>query len=121
MGLIVDGEMGEKALQMAVHIPGQSGEDAVPLFVLEEGVASSSAGLVCAKIAGVKDAVIARASEIVQAVKERRKIQPLTEILRGHLDLSTVATEVLKEFIETNWKDASKESINLFLNKVLTM
>jgi DNA mismatch repair protein MSH5 len=121
MGLVVDGEMGVKALRMAVHIPGKSGEDAVPLFVLEEGVASSSAGLVCAKIAGVKDAVIARASEIVQAVKERRKIQPLTEILRGHLDLSTVAKEVLKEFIETNWQDASKESINLFLNKVLTM
>ena len=121
MGLVIDGRKGIKALQMAVHIPGHSDDDAVPLFVLEEGVASSSAGLVCAKIAGVKEAVIKRANEIVEAVKERRKVQPLVEILRSHLDLSTVAKEVLHEFIITNWKDASKESINLFLNKVLTM
>ena len=64
MNLLVDGEKGVKALQMAVHIPAHSEEDAVPLFVLEEGVASSSAGLVCAKIAGVKEAVTTRASEI---------------------------------------------------------
>ncbi len=108
MGLIVDGENGIKALQMAVHIPGHSEDDAVPLFVLEEGVASSSAGLVCAKIAGVKEAVITRANEIVQAVKERRKVQPLVEILRSHLDLSTVAKDVLNEFIRTNWQDAEQ-------------
>ena len=121
MRLIIDGEKGIKALRMAVHIPGHSGEDAVPLFALEEGVASSSAGLVCAKIAGVKEAVITRANEIVQAVKERRKVQPLVEILRGHLDLSSVTKEVLSEFIQTNWQEASKESINLFICKVLTI
>ena len=121
MGLIVNGENGIKALRMAVHIPGHSDDDAVPLFVLEEGVASSSAGLVCAKIAGVKEAVISRANEIVQAVKERRKVQPLVEILRCHIDLATVSNDVLSEFIRTNWQEASKESINLFICKVLTI
>lgn len=121
MGLICDEEDGIKALHMAVRIPETSEEAAVPLFTLEEGVASSSAGLVCAKIAGVKDAVIERAHEIVQAVVDRRKVQPLVEILRGNLDLSTIAKEALDEFIGINWKTASDADIDQFLSKVALM
>jgi DNA mismatch repair protein MSH5 len=121
MGLIRDGEDGMKALRMAVHVPETSEEAATPLFTLEEGVASSSAGLVCAKMAGVKEAVIERAHEIVQAVKDRRKVQPLVEILRGNLDLSIIAKEALDEFIGTDWKTASDANIDQFLSKVALM
>lgn len=121
MGLIRDGEGGIKALRMAVHVPETSDDVAAPLFSLEEGVASSSAGLLCAKMAGVKEAVIERANDIVQAVKGRRKVQPLVEILRGNLDLSTTAKDALDDFIKTDWKSASDADIDLLLSKVTLM
>lgn len=118
MGLVQDGVDGIKALRMAVHIPKSPDESANPLFLLQEGVASSSAGMVCAKMAGVKPAVIDRANEIVLAVKERRKVQPLVEILRGDLDLSTNAKQVLDAFIGTDWNAATDVGIDHFLSKV---
>lgn len=121
MGLIRDGEDGMKALQMAVHVPGSAEELAAPLFQLEEGVATSSAGLVCAKMAGVKQAVIDRADEIVQAVKDRRKVQPLFEILRGHLNLSSNVKEALAQAIGTNWKEASDDQVDRLLHKIHLM
>jgi DNA mismatch repair protein MSH5 len=117
MGLLRDGDDGIKALRMAVQIPGTSEEIAAPLFKLEEGVASSSAGLVCAKMAGVKDAVIERATEIVHALRERRQVQPLPEILRSHLGLSPLAKEALKQFISTDWENSSDNEVNKLLAK----
>ena len=78
---------------MAVQVPATTEEIAAPLFKLEEGVASSSAGLVCARMAGVKNAVIERATEIVQAVKDRHLVKPLPEILRSSLGLSPLAKD----------------------------
>lgn len=121
MKLIRDEEDGFKALRMAVHLPETSGEAAAPLFKLEEGVANSSAGLVCAKMAGVKEAVIARAHEIVQAAQNGRKVQPLIEILRGTLDLSAIAKEALDDFIKTDWTSASDVCINQLLSKAALM
>lgn len=121
MGLVQDGLDGIKALQMKVKIPETSQDDAVPLFTLMEGIAESSAGLVCARMAGVKEAVIERATEIVQAVRERRKLQPMVEILRGELDLSDLEKEVLDWFLRTDWKSASDEEIEQFLMKVSVM
>lgn len=121
MGLIHDGVDGIKALRMAVHIPSTVEEAAEPLFMLEEGVASSSAGIVCATMAGVKQAVIVRASEVVEAMKQRRKVQPLVEILRGSLDLSSIAKSVLVEFVKTEWSAASESDIDQFLSKVSKM
>jgi DNA mismatch repair protein MSH5 len=118
MGLLRDGESGIKALRMAVQVPGTYEEIAAPLFKLEEGVASSSAGLVCAKMAGVKDAVIERATVIVQAMKERRQVQPLPEILRSSVGLSSLAKEALGQFISTDWSGASDDELNDFLSKV---
>jgi len=121
MGLLADGEGGIKALRMAVRIPETTEQLAVPLFKLEAGVASSSAGLVCAKMAGVKKAVIERANEIVQAVKERHQVQPLAEILRSNLDLTPLAKETLDQFIRTNWDEVTDDDIHLFLCKVAQM
>jgi len=121
MGLVQDGVDGIKALRMAVQVPETSDEIAIPLFTLQEGVASSSAGLVCAKMAGVKEAVIERADEIIKAVKDRRKVQPLVEILRGNLDLSTLSKEILDQFMTTDWGQASDIEIDEFLSKVAAM
>lgn len=121
MDLVKDGIDGVKALHMAVHVPDTSGQIAVPLFTLREGVASSSAGLVCAKMAGVKEAVIDRADEIVKAVKNRRKVQPLAEILRGNLFLSGRRKEVLDEFMTKDWSSAPDDEIDKFLSKIVTL
>jgi DNA mismatch repair protein MSH5 len=121
MGLIQDGAEGIKAMRMAIQLPEKPEEAAIPLFRLEGGIANSSAGLLCAKMAGVKPSVIARANEIVEAVKNRRKVQPLVEILRGNLDLSKTAKEVLDQFISTDWCKATDGEIDLFLSKVALM
>jgi DNA mismatch repair protein MSH5 len=118
MELLRDGENGIKALRMAVQVPKTTEEIPAPLFKLEEGVASSSAGLVCAKMAGVKNAVIERATEIVQAVKDRRQVKPLPEILRSTLGLSPLTKDALGQFISTDWTGASDDELNHFLSKV---
>lgn len=101
-----------------MKVPESSLEMAAPLFTLQEGVASSSAGLACARMAGVKEAVIERAQEIVNAAKERRKVQPLVEVLRSDLDLSSVAKEVLDTFITIDWKSSSDADIDAFLSRI---
>jgi DNA mismatch repair protein MSH5 len=121
MGFLQDGESGIRALRMAVQVPQTTKEEPAPLFKLETGVASSSAGLVCAKMAGIKQAVIDRANEIVEATRERRRVQPLAEILRDHLSLSQTGKEVIPEFLVTNWKDASDDDIHRFLSRVSQM
>jgi DNA mismatch repair protein MSH5 len=118
MNLVRDGEDGFKALRMGIRVPETTDEAAIPLFKLEEGVASSSAGLVCAKMAGVKDAVVERAEEIVRAVKERRKVEPLVEILRDNVNLSDLQKETVYEFLATEWEDATNEEVDQFLSKV---
>ena len=121
MNLVRDGVDGIRALRMAVQIPKTLEENARPLFRLQDGVSSSSAGLTCAKMAGVKEAVIGRAHEIILAVKDGRKVQPLVEILRGHLDLSEFEKEVLGQFIKSDWKAESQDVVNHFLSKVVTI
>jgi MutS domain V len=121
MGLVVDGVDGIKALRMAVQIPETTEDSAQPLFTLQDGVASSSAGIVCARMAGVKDAVIERAHEVVDAIKKRSKVQPLMEILREELNLTSSAKAALVEFFETDWKTASDSDIDEFLAKIVLM
>lgn len=118
MGLLRDGENGIKALRMAVQVPKTTEDIAAPLFKLEEGVASSSAGLVCAKMAGVKDAVIERATEVVHALRGRHQVQPLAEILRSNLHFTPLAKSTLGQFVSTNWEEADDEELNRFLAKV---
>jgi DNA mismatch repair protein MSH5 len=121
MGLLSDGVDGIKAMNMAVQIPQTTNDTAVPLFKLRDGVSSSSAGIVCAEMAGVKRAVIERAAEIVAAVKDRRQVQPLAEILRDHLALSESAKDTLDQFVRTDWKKASDNDLDAFLHKVHRM
>jgi DNA mismatch repair ATPase MutS len=121
MDLIRNGESGFSALQMKVHVPESTNGTATPLFQLEVGVATSSAGLVCAQMAGVKTAVIDRAREIVEAIKQGRKVDPLTEILRNELELSNVAKELVGQYVKGNWNEASDEEVLFFREKTRTL
>ena len=102
---------------MAVQVPSSEDEQVTILFKLQLGVANSSAGLVCAKMAGVKPAVVDRATEVVEATRARRRVQPLSEILRDTLKLSTNAKESIPDFLATNWKEASDDDIHRFLSR----
>lgn len=115
MGLIPEDDSGFRALRMAVHIPKNDKEQAVPLFRLEVGVASSSAGIVCAEMAGVKPAVIDRAREIVHATREKRKVSPLAEILRVQMKLSEGACLLLAQFLENDPDEMTDAEIEEFV------
>lgn len=119
LGLFQEGVDGITALQMAVQLPRTQADDALPLFRLETGVASSSAGLVCAKTAGVDKSVISRAAEILDAMKEGRQVLPLTEITKGPSEFSRAGVEVLRDFLQVeSWSNASDEELRSFLRKV---
>lgn len=118
MGLLQDEVDGIRALRMAVKIPQKKGGVATPLFKLELGVASSSAGLVCARMAGVKSAVLERAREIIDAGRENRKIQPLAEILRGHLEISARSKRILGRVLSSNWNKASENEIHGLMKEI---
>lgn len=130
LGFVQDGYDGIKALQMTVHVSSErSGQIksslhhdsivATPLFILEEGVADSSAGLACAKLAGVKPSILERAHEILEAIKHRKKVQPLVEILRGRLfSGNDHAKDMLLQFLHTDWNNASECEIDQFLSKI---
>lgn len=111
LGFLKDGD-GIKTLQMAVSIDNDSAENVTPLFLLEDGVASSSAGLVCARKAGVSEIVLARASELLLAAKERRKVLPLVELLRIHLTSSVEIMQLLDMFMSVSWVSATDNEID---------
>ena len=119
LGLVVDGADGIKALQMKVYVP-ETG-NATPLFQLEDGIATSSAGLVCAKMAGVRPAIITRAGEIIGAMKTGHRVEPLTEILCDELELSVSAKETVGYcmFGKTDWIQASNEEIAHFRELII--
>lgn len=121
MNLLTDGADGFKALQMAVQVPERTNELAVPLFKLQEGIASCSAGLVCAKISGVKKSVIDRAREIVTAMRSGERVQPLTEILDNELGYSHRSKQLFAHFLKANWKDSSDDDVLRFREEVMRL
>ncbi|VEU35637.1 unnamed protein product [Pseudo-nitzschia multistriata] len=112
MNVIEDGEEGIQASRMTIHLKEGEEDGASPLFKLEKGVASSSAGLVCAKNAGVSHAVIDRAKEIIQTMRARKFIRPLPEATKQILKLVGVEREMLAHFLSVDsWENASDDSI----------
>ena len=75
---------GIKVLQMTVYVPDSEDGNAVPLFKLEDGVANSSVGLVCAKMAGVSKGVIGRSKEILGALKDGQPVLPIPPSLNSN-------------------------------------
>jgi DNA mismatch repair ATPase MutS len=118
MNLLNDDTNGIRALRMAILVPDNENVLALPLFCLERGVASSSAGLVCAKMAGMKTSVLDRASEIISAVRECRQVCPLREIFMNEIQLSDMQQRLLGRLVLNDWMETSEADIDDFLSKV---
>jgi DNA mismatch repair protein MSH5 len=54
-----------------------------PLYVLKNGVATSSEGIPCARSAGVEDAVLRRAAQVKYLVSQRQPIPPVAACSRS--------------------------------------
>lgn len=112
LGYIRDNVDGYKALQMSVHIPESKDDDAIPLFKLEDGVAKSSAGLLCAKMAGVNTNIIARADEILTALKTGTPVKPIPNKMNPNTAFQPTAKAALRLFLEVDsWIDATDEQL----------
>lgn len=119
MGVIKDGESGIKARRMTIHLPQGNDDGAAPLFKLEDGVASSSAGLICAKKAGVHPKIIARAKEIIQTMRDRRPIVPLKEAMPQGAELGESEVKMLDFFFSVEgWANATDDQIRLLIQKL---
>lgn len=107
---------------MAIHLPDSNQDDnATPLFKLEKGVASSSAGLVCARAAGVNKRVLKRAKEIITALRDGGQVPPDREVLRA-ASLKGPPREAVRMFVgEDSWKTASDNDVSLLLQKIKEM
>ena len=104
---------------MAIHLPDSNEDDnATPLFKLEKGVASSSAGLVCARAAGVNKRVVNRAKEIIAALRDGGQVPPNRDVLRA-ASLTGPSKEAVRMFVGVDsWKTASENDIGLLLQKI---
>ena len=114
LGLLKDGKDGIKAVQMSIHVPESDEDDAVPLFKLEDGVASSSAGLVCARMAGLNKKVVDRAAGIITALKEGKQVRPLPESVNANSPFQPNVRSAIRLFLAVDsWQDATDEDIDL--------
>jgi DNA mismatch repair protein MSH5 len=104
---------------MSIHLPDDNEDNAVPLFKLEYGVASSSAGLVCAKNAGIERKVLVRAKEIIQALKSKTYIEPTIEAMARAPYLTDEEKEVLTLFSSVeSWEAATDSQLRSLIQKV---
>jgi DNA mismatch repair ATPase MutS len=117
MSMFTSESSGVRAMRMSIRLPEDDDELATPLFRLEEGVASSSAGLVCAKLAGVRTSVLDRAGEIISAVRDGRQVAPVKDVLMHDLRLSDSRQCLLGKFALTDWTEASDEDVDAFLDE----
>jgi Mismatch repair ATPase (MutS family) len=107
---------------MAVHIPDCDDEFAVPLFKLEQGTAKSSAGVVCAKMAGVHVDVISRAREILGALKNGHQVKPIPAKLNSNSVFQAPAKRAIRNFLAKNsWKDESDTELEALQREISLM
>jgi len=119
MNVIEDRSHGIRARQMAILVPQGNHETASPSFKLVDGVASSSAGLICAKKAGVPPAIIDRAKEIIHAVRTRKTIHPVTDARPAHVKPNPSEVHVLRNFLSVeNWTTASDDILRDLLQRI---
>lgn len=103
---------------MAIHLPDSNEEDAAtPLFKLENGVASSSAGLVCARAAGVNKRVVNRAKDIIGALREGTQVPPIS--VSKATPLTAPSKEAVVLFMEVDsWTNASETDTRILLQRL---
>ncbi len=122
LGLLQDGVGGIKAVRMSIHIPESDEDDAVPLFKLEDGVASSSAGLVCARMAGLNKKVVDRCKEITDCLRDGKKIRPLPESMNANSPFQASVKSAIRLFLAVDsWMDATDEDLLLLKELVSQM
>lgn len=122
LGLLTPGQRGIKAVQMSIHVPESNEDDAIPLFKLEDGVASSSAGLICARMAGLNKKVVDRASEIIAALKEGKQVRPLPESMNANSPFHPNVKSAIRLFLAVDsWATASDDDLELLQELVCRM
>merc|ERR1712238_50151 len=105
--------------QMVVHFPDSEDDNAVPLSKLEDGVANSSAGIHCAKLAGVDTAIIDRANKIISTLKSGVPIRPVLLNSTSELSLSKSSKSLISFFLELgSWSNSSKKEIQQLQEKI---
>jgi DNA mismatch repair protein MSH5 len=119
MNILKDQEQGICTRQMSVYLPEKDDDNnVVPLFKLQDGVATSSAGLACAKHAGVENDVIERARQVISMMRRSEGIEPLRE-LTGDPQLADEEIDLLQHFYSIeNWKSASDDELRILIQKV---
>lgn len=120
MEVVRNNNSGITARQMALRIPqGSEDDSATPLFKIADGIASSSAGLICAKNAGIHTKIIDRAKEINHALRERRPIVPVQESLPQSFEPRLSEVHMLNKFLTVDeWAGASDDLVRDLLQKV---
>jgi DNA mismatch repair protein MSH5 len=122
LGLLEDSKDGIKAVRMRIHVPESNEDDATPLFKLEDGVASSSAGLVCARMAGLNRKVVNRAADIIAALKQGSQVRPLPESVNANSPFQPNVRSAIRLFLAVDsWANASDEDLDLLQDLVCRM
>jgi len=119
--LITDGKNGIKALRMAVHFPTERGDSAEPLFRLEDGVVDSSAGIMCAKKAGLSKSVVARAKDILELMEEGKRLEPCKDVEKAIAmrKFPQEAQDAAHAFLSIhNWAIASDDEVGALFQMV---
>ena len=117
--VIEDGVDGIKAQRMSLHLPEDGDDNATSLFKLEDGIASTSAGIICAKRAGVNRGVIARAKDIIQSIRHGKEIAPLEGLVPPVVELTEAERDLLQHFFSVeSWEDATEDQLRTFVQKV---
>lgn len=114
LGLLEESNGGILWRRMRIHAPQSEEDDAIPLFKLEDGVASSSAGLVCARMAGLNKKVVDRASDIITAIKEGTQVLPLPESMNANSPFQPNVRSAIRLFLSVDsWAKANDEDLDL--------
>ena len=122
LGLLENSKDGIKAVQMRIHVPESDEDDAIPLFKLEAGVASSSAGLVCARMAGLNRKVVNRAADIIASLKQGTQVRSLPESVNANSPFQPNVRSAIRLFLAVDsWVNASDEDLNLLQELVFRM
>lgn len=92
----------------------------VPLYRLRLGVATSSEGFPCAKLAGVSETVLQRAAELKVSIQDMKTINMNPLCLRKDPLQSESMKEILKKFLQCyDWENASKPMIDEIIRMLL--
>ena len=111
---------------IAVEVDALRANDVVthtPLYNLSLGVSESSYGLSCARIAGVSEEVIKRASEIKKSRESHTLLPPHSTIpqppsLPSGSDAKKAYTLLLDLFLPNQWDNASEETIDKLMDRI---